>query len=181
MAARIAPLDPPYVPELQTHFDAVMKGRPPLLLFRTLARSERAWAKFRAASLLDGRLLTLRQREIVIDRVCAQAGCEYEWGVHVTAFAQAAGLTEAQVRATVHGAADDPAWTPEEGSLVAAVDALHAGCALAEPIYAALAVWASPEQVLDVIMLAGFYRTVAYIANSLELTLEPGAARFPAA
>jgi hypothetical protein len=28
-------------------------------------------------------------------------------------------------------------------------------------------------------MLAGFYRTVAYLANGLALPLEPGAARFP--
>ena len=31
--------------------------------------------------------LSLREREIVIDRVCARCGCAYEWGVHVAAFA----------------------------------------------------------------------------------------------
>ncbi len=91
---RIAPLPAPYPAEIQGHFDQVMPpGVPPLVLFTTLASSERAWKKFRAGSLLDGRLISLREREIVIDRVCARAGCEYEWGVHISAFAAAARLT----------------------------------------------------------------------------------------
>ncbi len=58
---RIAPLAPPYRDELQAHFDQVMtNGAPPLVLFRTVAASERAWRKFRAGSLLDGRLISLR-------------------------------------------------------------------------------------------------------------------------
>ena len=50
----------------------------------------RAWDKFRAGSLLDRGPLSLREREIVIDRTCALTGCEYEWGVHVALFAKAA-------------------------------------------------------------------------------------------
>jgi hypothetical protein len=34
--------------------------------------------------------------------------------------------------------------------------------------------------VLEVLLLCGFYRMVAYVANGLDLPLEPGAARFPA-
>ena len=76
---RIAPLEAPYPAEIQAHFDQVMPpGVPPLLLFTTIASSDRAWRKFRAGSLLDGRLLSLRAREIVIDRTCARAGCGYE-------------------------------------------------------------------------------------------------------
>jgi hypothetical protein len=89
--SRLSPLVAPYADDVQASFDAIMPpGAPPLLLFRTLARSPRAWRKFRAGSLLDRGPLSLRQREIVIDRVCARAGCGYEWGVHVAAFAKAA-------------------------------------------------------------------------------------------
>jgi ethanolamine ammonia-lyase large subunit len=98
--SRIAPLQPPYAPEIQSQFDAIMRGAPPLLLFRVLAGHGRAWNKFRAGSLLDRGPLSLREREIVIDRTCALAGCEYEWGVHVQLFAAAAGLSEQQVAAT---------------------------------------------------------------------------------
>src|SRR5689334_2112271 len=98
---RIAPLDPPYTPDLKSSFDEVMRGGEPLMLFRIIARSERAWRKLGAGSLLDRGPLSLRQREIVIDRTCALAGCEYEWGVHIKLFARAANRTEDQVRATV--------------------------------------------------------------------------------
>ena len=101
--SRIAPLEPPYDPETQSHFNRIMRGAPPLMLFRVIAGNARAWEKFRAASLLDRGPLSLREREIVIDRTCALTGCEYEWGVHVATFAEAAHLTGEQVRATVLG------------------------------------------------------------------------------
>jgi alkylhydroperoxidase family enzyme len=121
---RIVPLEPPYEPEIQDQFDRIMRGAPPLMLFRVIGSNARAWEKFRAGSLLDRGPLTLREREIVIDRTCARTGCEYEWGVHVATFADAAGLTEAQVRATVLDGADAPCWSPAEQALIAAVDAL---------------------------------------------------------
>src|SRR6201991_1626555 len=96
---RIAPLQAPYPPEIQTQFDRIMRGAPPLTLFRVMAGHARAWDKFRAGGLLDPGPLSLRQREIVIDRTCALNGCEYEWGVHVAIFAAAAKLTDEQVHA----------------------------------------------------------------------------------
>jgi len=123
--SRIAPLEPPYAPEIQQQFDRIMRGAPPLVLFRVMAGNARAWEKFRAASLLDRGPLSLREREIVIDRTCALTKCEYEWGVHVATFAEAAHLTEEQVRATVLGGPDAPCWSADERALIAAVDALH--------------------------------------------------------
>ena len=40
-APRIAPIDPPYPPDVQAEFDKLMRGAPPLLLFRTVARNPR--------------------------------------------------------------------------------------------------------------------------------------------
>src|SRR6187401_2138228 len=104
-APRIAPLQPPYAPDIAGQFDRIMRGASAMVLIRDMAGNARAWEKFRAGSLLDRGPLSLREREIVIDRTCARTGCEYDWGVHVAAFAQAAHLTEQQVRATVRGAA----------------------------------------------------------------------------
>jgi len=70
--SRIAPLEPPYAPEIQEQFDRIMRGAPPLVLFRVIAGNARAWEKFRAGSLLDRGQLSLREREIVIDRTCAR-------------------------------------------------------------------------------------------------------------
>src|SRR5436305_8854182 len=123
--SRIAPLEPPYAPEIQAQFDLIMRGAPPLTLFRVIAGNARAWQKFRAGSLLDQGPLALREREIVIDRTCALTKCEYEWGVHVAIFAGPAKLTDEQVRATVLQGADAPCWTGPEQALLGAVDALH--------------------------------------------------------
>ena len=178
-APRIAPLEPPYPPEIGEQFDRIMRGAPPLVLFRVMAGHARAWEKFRGGSLLDKGPLSLREREIVIDRTCARTGCEYEWGVHVAAFADAARLTDEQVRATVLGKADAACWSAAEQALIAAVDALHARATLDDAEFQALSAHYENAKILEIIQLCGFYRTVSYLANALALPLEESAARFP--
>ena len=179
--SRIAPLEPPYDQEIAQQFDAIMRGAPPLMLFRVIAGHARAWEKFRAGSLLDRGPLTLREREIVIDRTCARTGCEYEWGVHVATFAEAAHLTDEQVRATVLEGADAPCWSESEQALIAAVDALHIRATLDDAEFKALSAHYDDAKILEVLLLCGFYRTVSYLANGLNLPLEANAARFPVA
>jgi alkylhydroperoxidase family enzyme len=179
--SRIAPLDPPYAPGIQEQFDRIMRGAPPLVLFRVMAGHSRAWEKFRAGGLLDRGPLSLREREIVIDRTCALNACEYEWGVHVTTFAAAAHLTDEQVRATVQGPANAPCWSAAEQAMIAAVDALHMRSTLSDAEYKALSAHCGEDQILEIILLCGFYRTVSYLANGLALPLEEKAARFPKA
>ena len=177
--SRIAPLEPPYEGEIQAQFDRIMRGAPPLMLFRVMASNPRAWEKFRAGSLLDRGSLSLREREIVIDRTCALTRCEYEWGVHVTTFAKAADLTFEQIRATVIGGADAPCWSASEQALIAAVDALHLRATLSDGEFKALSSHYDDAKIFEIILLCGFYRTVSYLANGLDLPLEEKAARFP--
>jgi len=179
--SRVAALEPPYAPEIQEQFDRIMRGAPPLMLFRTIASSPRAWEKFRAGGLLDRGPLSLREREIVIDRTCARTSCEYEWGVHVAAFAEAAHLTEQQVRATVLEDAGASCWSAAEQALIAAVDALHDRATLSDAEFKALAAHYGDAKIFEIILLCGFYRTVSYFANGLDLPLEQKAARFPKA
>ena len=44
---------------LPQQFDRIMRGAPPLVLFRVMAGNARAWEKFRAGSLLDRGPLSL--------------------------------------------------------------------------------------------------------------------------
>ena len=176
---RIAPLEPPYAPEIRDQFDRIMRGAPPLMLFRVMATNARAWEKFRSGSLLDRGPLSLREREIVIDRTCALNRCEYEWGVHVTTFAAAAHLTEAEIRATVREGADAPCWSAAEQALIAAVDALHLRATLNDDEFSNLSSHYDDAKIFEIILLCGFYRTVSYLANGLRLPLEKTAARFP--
>ena len=50
-----------------------------------------------------------------------------------------------------------------------------------DALWAALRTRFSDEAMLELLLLAGFYRTVSYLTNALQLPLEPAAARFPAA
>jgi alkylhydroperoxidase family enzyme len=179
--SRVAPLQPPYDPQIQQQFDQIMRGAPPLTLFRVVAGNARAWEKFRAGGLLDRGPLSLREREIVIDRTCALTRCEYEWGVHVATFASPARLTDEQVRATVLGEADAPCWSESEQAMIAAVDALHARATLSETEFKTLSAYHDEAKIFEIILLCGFYRTVSYLANALDLPLEENAARFPKA
>jgi alkylhydroperoxidase family enzyme len=180
MVARISPAQPPFAAEIQERLDRVMpKGIPPLALFTSLARDKRLFARFMAGGLLDPGHLTLRQREIVIDRITALSGSEYEWGVHVTMFAARAGLNEGQIRATATSDAAEPTWTDEDRILINACDQLHHTCDLDDGIWNGLRVHFSEEAILEIIMLAGFYRTVSYLTNALRLPLETYGARFP--
>jgi len=154
-------------------------GVSPLTLFTTLARVPRIWERFRAGSLLDRGPVSLRHREIVIDRTCARCGCAYEWGVHVAFFGARVALTPEQVHATVHGDADDPVWSDEERLLVRLVDELHDTSSISDDLWGRLAARFSLEQLFELIALVGFYHTVSFFANGLRLAPEPFAAAFP--
>jgi alkylhydroperoxidase family enzyme len=179
--ARIEPAQPPFPVDMQELLDRTMRGAPPLVLFTTLARDPRLFRKFFAAGLLDRGHLTLRQREIVIDRTTVLCRSEYEWGVHIALFGGHVELTEAQIHSLVHGGPDDACWPDDERDLLRLCDALHAHCDIDEALWSALRARFSEEAMLELLMLAGFYRTVSYLTNALRLPLEPAAARFPAA
>ena len=180
MTARIAPAPAPYTADIQTWLDRTMPpGQPPLALFTTLARDPRLFTKFFSAGLLDRGHLSLRQREIVIHRTTALCRSEYEWGVHVSIFAAKVGFDAARLRSLATGGADDPGWADDERALLRLCDALHCDCTLGDALWAELTRHFSDESMLELLMLAGFYRTVSYLTNALRLPLEAAAARFP--
>src|SRR5579872_1089904 len=174
---RVDPIPAPYPPDVQAIFDKIMPpGIEPLSLFTTLARVPRIYERFRAGSLLDRGPLSLRHREIIIDRTCARCGCTYEWGVHVAFFSERARLTPEQIQATAEGDENDPIWSGEEQLLIRLVDELHDSTDISDELWKALATAFSVEQIFEMIALVGFYHTVSFFANGLRLRAEPFAA-----
>ena len=159
MLTRVDPVHPPYPPQVAEQLAAMMPpGVPPILLFRTFARNlpmttaMSGWGGYELSKRLS---LSLRDREIIIDRTCARCGCEYEWGVHVAFFAERAGLSGEQVTSLTHGGASDPCWTDERDRLlIEAADALHDSADLGDDLWHRLARLFSDEQLLDLLMLA---------------------------
>ena len=177
---RIAPDEPPYEPQIAAALERIMPpGLPPLVLFRTMARSPRVFGKMFAGGLLDKGPLSLRQREIVIDRTTARLGAEYEWGVHIALFAEKVGFGETEIAATAHGAPAAACWTAEEQALVALVDDLVDRRTLGAATWTALAAHFDEAQLLEAIALVGYYHTISFLCRGLELPLEAWSARFP--
>lgn len=178
--ARIAPLAPPFAPEIQAQFDTLMRGAPPLLLFRTVARNPRVLSRMMAGGLLDRGSIPLRLRELMILRTTALCGAEYEWGVHVAVYGDKAGWTPQELAASVQPAgADADCWTGEERLLLRMADALHADSDLDDALYAELAASFADEQLIELLMLAGLYHAVSYLVNGLRVAHEDFAPRFP--
>ena len=182
MTARIAPAAAPFPAKVQDWLQRTMPpGRAPLALFATIARDERLADRFFSGGLLDRGHLSLRQREIVIDRTTALCRSEYEWGVHVTFFGARVGLTEQQLHSLVHGGAGDACWSPGDALLIRLCDELHATSTLGDALWDALRKEHSEEALLEMLMLAGSYHMVSFLTNALRLPLEADAARFPPA
>lgn len=177
--ARMATAVSPLPEDVQTAIHAVMRGRPPLTLFTTLARDRRLFWKYFSGGLLDKGHLTPRHREIVIDRTTALCGAEFEWGIHVTGFAAWAGLTGQQITSTVYGTARDSCWEDEaDRTLIDLCDALHQSATVNEALWLRLRATQTDEAILELLLLAGFYRTTSYLVNALSLPLEEGMVRF---
>lgn len=179
---RIAPAEPPFPPAIQDQLDRIMpKGIEPLALFTTLARDGRLFERFMAGALLDRGHLTLRQRELVIDRITALSGSVYEWGVHVALFGARIGLTAEEISSLAHGGSADPCWSPSDQVLLQACESLHRTCDLTDELWQDLRGHLTEEAVMEVLMLAGAYRTVSYLTNALRLAPERFAPGFPVA
>ena len=180
---RIQPLRPPYSPEVAERLEAMMPPVvPPILLFRTFARNlpmttaMGGWGSYELGKHLS---LTMRDREIVIDRTCARCRCEYEWGVHVAFFAERVALSAAQIASLTHGRPSDACWTQERDRLlIEAVDALHDTADLGDDLWRRLSVVFDEEELLDLLMLCGWYHAISFVATGARVAREDGAPRF---
>ena len=177
---RISPASPPYEPAIAAELQRIMPpGVEPLLLFHTLAKSPRVFAKIFAVGYLDKGPLSLRQREILIDRTTARLGCEYEWGVHVALFGKRVGFGATEIANLVNGPADAACWAPDERTLVALVDDLVDHHMIRPATWQTASGHFDEAQLLEAIAITGFYHTISFLCRGLELPLESYGARFP--
>jgi len=183
-AARIAPLEPPYDADTETQLQRWMPPNSPvepLALFRTLLVHPELAARMRplGSALLGHGLIGPREREIVVLRTCARCGAEYEWGVHALAFGSSVGLTEQQISATAIGGSEDSAWSERDQLLIRLADELYETDDIADALWQELAAIWPATHLLELIVTAGWYRTISYVINAARIQREPWAARFP--
>lgn len=183
-AARIAPLQPPYDEDTAAMLARWMppnSDAEPLLLFRTLAVHRELAARMRplGAAILAHGTVPPRLRELMIQRTCALCGAEYEWGVHAAAFAAAVGLSAEQLASTAGQGSADASWTVAERAVLALAEELHETSHVSDALFAQLQREFSSQQILELVVTAGWYHTIAYVIAAARVQLEPWALRFP--
>jgi alkylhydroperoxidase family enzyme len=166
-------------PRIALADEALPEMGPPINLFRLFARNlpmaeaMTGWGSYELSKRLS---LSMRQRELIIDRVTARCGAEYEWGVHVAFFGQRVALTREQIASLTCGSPTDACWSAAERVLLTAVDELHDTADLSDETWNGLDL--TDEQRLDLLLLAGWYHAISFVARATRIPLEAGAPRF---
>jgi 4-carboxymuconolactone decarboxylase len=170
---RIGPLAEEQVRELLGE-----RGRP-LNIFLTLGKHE---PLFRSFSKLGGYLLSrhatlpARERELVILRVGWRSGSDYEFGQH-TLIGRQVGLTDDEITRLATDSLDG--WADDDDALLVMADELCADNEVSDPTWARLATRWSEQQLLELLVLAGFYRLVSGFLRGVRVQREPGTPGFP--
>jgi alkylhydroperoxidase family enzyme len=178
-AARVVPLGPPYAPQVEQYLTKLMPPDvEPLKLFRTFAINLELASRMRplGAYFLAHPSVEARERELIILRTTALNGAEYEWGVHASFFQE---LSHDEIAGTVPGS--DYPWSDRDRLLLSLADELDTAATLPDDLWNELQKHWSHSQLLELIVLAGWYRTISYVINALGIEREEWAARFPAA
>jgi 4-carboxymuconolactone decarboxylase len=183
MPSRLQPVEPPYSEAVEQLLAKLMppdSGYEPLLLFRTLALNTDLASRAHpmASGLLVKGSLPARDRELLISRTTARAGAEYEWGVHAVVFAEAVGLDRDLLDKLALGPSE-AGFAEEDLLLVTAADQLHDTATLSDETWSSLRSRYDDAQLIELILLIGWYRTLSTLINAAGIPLETWAARFP--
>lgn len=182
MSPRLDPAPAPYDPLVAAQIDRLRPlGAAPMALFTTLAHNPRVLSRLFAGGLLDAGSISVRHRELMILRTCALAGADYEWGVHAALFAGPAGLSPEQVAATRLENPLGPDWGSDDLTVLDTADALYAQGDLTDGQWRELSAVFDAPQIIELLALAGYYRSIALFCRTLRLQPEPFVARISAA
>jgi alkylhydroperoxidase family enzyme len=175
---RIAPGDTAKIGRVNALIAAVigrtMGTTAPPRIFTTLPLHRslyRRWLRF-AGGLMPGGKLPRVDSELVILRVAHNCGSDYEWGHHER-MGQAAGLTEAQVRAAAGEAPGDGTngapFDERQRLLLRAADELHEHRDISDELWGSLAAELSETELIELCMLVGHYEMLAMTLNALRV------------
>ncbi|HWJ83639.1 MAG TPA: carboxymuconolactone decarboxylase family protein [Nocardioides sp.] len=151
-------------------------GTEPPAVFRTLGRHRRlfwGWLHF-AGRLMPGGRLARREAELVILRVAARLGSQYELVQH-RRLGRRAGLDAAEVAAAEDLAATPDSLSPRERALLRAADELLAEQDLSDVLWAELGRLLDENERIELVLLVGHYAMLATVLKTLRV--QPDAPR----
>ncbi len=180
---RIEPIDLDDVTddELRTTLGGALTldGRP-LNIFGVLGHHPKLLKRFNLLGgfLLNKGLIPERERELVILRVGWNAQAIYEFGQH-TVIGKRCGLTDEEIAALTKTPHDHD-WSAEDLALIALADDLAAADCVSDGTWLALSARWSEAELVELLIVAGFYRLVSGFLNSAGVQLDDGVPGFPA-
>jgi 4-carboxymuconolactone decarboxylase len=158
---------------------ALTRDGRPLNIFGVLGHHPKLLKRFNLLGgfLLNKGLIPERERELVILRVGWNARAVYEFGQH-TVIGRRCGLTDDEI-AALTGSVDDHDWSTDDMALIALADDLAADDCVSDGTWSALAGRWSDAELVELLVVAGFYRLVSGFLNSAGVQLDDGVPGFP--
>jgi len=169
----------PLPPERWDDETRALLSPPTLNIFGTLAyhpKLLKRWLVF-GNHVLAKSTLDARDRELLILRTGWRCRAPYEWGQHVV-IARAADVTDEEIVRVSEGP-DAPGWSPDDATLLRAVDELHDDQSLSDATYSALAARYDEQQLLDIVFTVGQYHLVSMALNAFRVERDDGATGVP--
>ena len=145
------------------------QGRP-VNLFATLAHRPRLMARVNALGGCLALDCGLRERELVILRAAAKAGCSYEIGHH-RASGRQAGLSAEETEAAV-SLGSDHQWSTADRVLLNIVDELAERADVSDASWDALDGVLDQGSRIDLLIVAGFYRMIGGFLNAARVEFD---------
>jgi alkylhydroperoxidase family enzyme len=124
------------------------------------------WAQL--GSRFRGGQLPEHDKELVTLRVAHLMASPYEWAHH-TRSAKIAGVTEEEIVRVQTG---PDAWEGSTAAKIRAVDEIHRDHRISDATWAEIAAEYDEQQMLELILLVGFYSMTAWVLNSVQIVVD---------
>jgi 4-carboxymuconolactone decarboxylase len=111
----------------------------------------------------------IRDRELAILRVGWLSQAPMEWGSHVK-ISKRNGVTAEEITRVIEGSSA-PGWSKRDRAILQAVEQLHFDSMIGDGTWADLQEFYNDKKLIELVILVGQYKTVAYYQNSLRLPL----------
>lgn len=155
-------------------------GGGPANVFKTMAHNPRLLKRFNVLGgyFLAHGTISPRAREILVLRTAYRTGCDYEFGRHTLIVQRDNLLSSAELQRIASDPISD-GWTDEERLLIRLADELDTKDRATADTLQELSSTYTNDQLIELVLLVGFYRMLAGFLNTVQVNRESGVPGWP--
>jgi alkylhydroperoxidase family enzyme len=145
-------------------------------VFRTIAHAEASLLPLLqyANAVLFKQSLGARERELVTLATVQEEGGAYEWSLHLD-IAQTEGVSAGQIAAIERGDLEGPEFDAADRALLQFTASVVRDVRVEQAVFDAVCAHLSEREIVETILVIGFYLTLARVTEVLEVDLEASA------